>query len=453
MFFNKAEKVRKNAEKQLLKAIQAMSGVEGAADPVQIESLLTYMRLNNSIGGTLNNYKNYESQVAETYRKYNGEADWGNQQTRAVVDIRSAFISGEGFSISCEDERCADWITDFLDKNKFFGTRLFNAVVSGEITGKVLLNLKPVLAEMPRIIKIPFHNDNKYEVVLRDSWDPESIEDVVKEENGKKVSLGLKNFVFLKLSGDDRSVNKTTTRVGVVLNDLENYDRALKDIRRINHICARITPTWDTSVGGTSAKTIKEDLQKDKWKIGDAYIGSAKFSYETPGTGAHENLKSELSSTIKTISSVTGIPVHWIGWTDLMSNRATAESLYESINNATVFERTIWAEGMYELLVKAQEVYINSGGSEISHVNTDFEVRIPVIDFSNFLNIVKALSTAFNDGVISKADYQNFIPGINPLYTNRQLEEEEEKNAEKFISTSLFGGEQDDRTGKENRGA
>ena len=91
-------------------------------------------------------------------------------------------FQGKVFQFPVRMKDAQDWITDFLDKNKFFGTRLFNSVVSGEITGKVLLNLKPVLAEMPRIIKIPFHNDNKYEVVLRDSWDPESIEDVVKEE-------------------------------------------------------------------------------------------------------------------------------------------------------------------------------------------------------------------------------------------------------------------------------
>ena len=442
MFFNKAYRQKRKTEKELAKAIQAMAGPEGLSDPVQIESLLSFIRLNSSIGGTTNSYKSYESQVAETYRKYNGEADWGCQQTRAVLDIRTAFIAGEGFTIACKDGRTADWITTFLEDNKFFGKRFQSAVLAGEITGKVLLILRPAVGVSPKIIKIPYHTEHKYEVVLQDSWDPDSIIDIVKNDNGKKVSIGLENFVYLKLGGDDKSINKTTTRVGAVLNELENYDRALKDIRRLNHIGARITPSW-LAKDSNEVGTIKKTIEDTRWKIGDAWIGTAALDYKTPGTGAHDNLKTELASTIKTISSVTSVPVHWIGWADLLSNRSTAESLYETINNGTVAERTVWAESMYDLIVKAQELYIDSGGEKINTVNRDFEVKIPVIDYSNFINLVRALSVAYNDNVISRADYQNFIPGLNPLYTNKQLEAERIETEKQFIKTSLnLGGEE-----------
>ena len=45
--------------------------VEGVQGQVQIESLLTVTRLNDSIPGTSNAFKSYEAQVTETYKKYN----------------------------------------------------------------------------------------------------------------------------------------------------------------------------------------------------------------------------------------------------------------------------------------------------------------------------------------------------------------------------------------------
>ena len=76
---------------------------EGAKEQIIIESLLIANRLGTSVPGTLNAYQTYSSQVSETYRKYNGQADFGNQQTRIAIDLRTAFIAGEGISISAEN--------------------------------------------------------------------------------------------------------------------------------------------------------------------------------------------------------------------------------------------------------------------------------------------------------------------------------------------------------------
>jgi hypothetical protein len=59
-----------------------------------------------------------------------------------------------------------------------------------------------------------------------------------------------------------------------------------------------------------------------------------KLSLLVPEVGAMENLKSEMLINAKAISAVTGIPIHWLGHVDAMSNRSTADSLYETINNA-----------------------------------------------------------------------------------------------------------------------
>lgn len=417
------------------KKIQALT--EGAKANVDLENLLFAQVNASNIGGISNSYSTYASQVIEGYRKYNSEATWGNQQFRSLVDIRTSFIAGEGLSIAAKNEKFIKWLEKFAKKNKVFASGFFDAVLGSELTGKCLYTLSvPAPGEIPKVIRIPYTRNNAYKIVLSNQWDPNSVSDVVKDKKGGGTeSLGLTNFVYIRTGGDDTEVNNTTTKAGATLNDCENYDRAIKDIRRLNHVLARITPTFTTK-GENETNKLVAKLKAKAWKIGQAFIGTAKFAYETVGTGAHSNLESELSTCIKNISALTGVPVHWVGWVDLVSNKALGESLYDTIGNATIRERTLFAEGIYDLIVKAQELYIDAGGTDISQIEYDFEVRIPVVDFSQFLETVKALSTAFNDGVISKDDYQNQIPGINPLLTNKALKQEERAEEKKMLRTT-----------------
>lgn len=421
--------------------VQAMG--EGGKDNMDLENALYATTSGETVGGTTNKYKTYSSQVNECYRKYNGEATWGNQQTRAVLDIRSAFISGGGVTIASSDDKFNAWYEKFLVNNRILSSRFFDIVLGTEITGKALLTMAVKPGEYPRVLRIPYHSEMAYKVVLEVAYDPSSVIDVTVDKGGVQKSLGLSNFVYIRTGGDDRDVNCTTTKTGIVLNETENYDRALKDLRRTNHVVSRITPTFETA-GEKETKEVADNLRKSRWRIGKAFVGTAKFAYKSPGTGSVDNLKSEMATSIKTISAVTGAPVHWIGWTDLMSNRSTADSLYETLKNATVRERSLISDGLYDLIVKAQELYIDNGGTGITEVTRDFSVSIPIIDMTEFVDLVKGLSTAYADGVISKMDYQNSLPGIDPLKTNQAIEKEQKDNLEKEGVNNNNNGQEDD---------
>ncbi len=137
--FKRKAKVKKTLKKII--SIQA-SYPEGSKDYVMIESMLTGIPVNVAIPGITNSYRTYESQVAETYRKYNSFADFGSQQVRTIVDLRLAFIGGEGISISCQDEETSNWIETFLRKNELNGTNFVNAIKGGEMSGQSLFLLK-----------------------------------------------------------------------------------------------------------------------------------------------------------------------------------------------------------------------------------------------------------------------------------------------------------------------
>jgi len=428
----------KRKKKQIVREIKIQgASPEGSHDSVMIESMLTGVRYNISVPGTTNAYQSYDSQVTETYRKYSGLSSFGNQQLRAVVDLRTAFIAGEGISISCEDEQTSDWIEMFLSRNLLQGPNFMNAVKGSEMCGQALFILK--VSEwidqslFVKAIRFPYTILEPFKPVYKDKRLKDEVLDILIKKDFGWQSVNFRNFIYIRTGGDDGNTEGPCTKIGVVLTDMENYDRAIKDMRRNNHIFARITPAFNTKTPG-EAKSLKERLHEMKWKIGEVFIGSAELEYKTPKTGAHENLQSELTSTIKTISSVTGVPVHWLGYVDLMSNRATAESLYELIKNATILERQSWESSIYNMILKAEELYINSGGENISKMNPDFEVRLPLIDFNEFLNRVKGLQVAYMDSAISLDDYRNMLPGIDPLKTKRAIEKEEEEEKEKIMA-------------------
>lgn len=420
--------------------IQAMR-IEGGKSSLDITSLIEGVSSASQISGITNEYTTYDSQVSELYRKYNGEAEWGCAQTRALIDIRSAFLAGEGLSVSCSDPKTADWIDAYLKKNKLNGINFLRAVKGAELTGQCLFkNVRKVDDKGKAYIearRVPYCKDyplNYMPELPKGTLAFEDLKLYIKKDTKEKEIFNAANSVYIPIGGDDLLSKGPTPKLGMILSDLENYDRALKDMRRNNHVMARITPTFEVKTE-REATALVAWLRNLKWKIGKAFIGSAKLEYKTPGNGAHENLKTELVATLKTISAVSGMPVHWLGYVDLMSNRSTADSLFEFINNATLFERRIWESSMYDLILMAQEMFIDAGGGkELPKVNPDFEIKVPLIDYTSFLERVRALSMAFGDGIISEDDYRSAIPGIDPTQTKRELEKQEKENFKKMKS-------------------
>lgn len=426
----------------MVKSIQA---TEGGKDLVNLENLL-FTFTTSSIDGLINTYKSYQSQVVATYLKYNNMMDYGNWQTKAIIDLRLAFIAGEGISVAATNPKTQDWLEKLMEKNKFNGSFFFRAAKGGEMTGKSLLFTKYDKEwQFPKLFRVPFGgitNDDgtsiqgiNYSIVSKDMFDIFSEKRIFVNKGNTTEPMHLNNFVYVILGGDDISMNETNTKVGSVLIEIENYDRALKEMRRRNYVANRITPTFKAK-DRKEASITQAAIAAANWKVGNALVTTADFDYKSPSTEANDNTEKELQSNVKAISTMTGVPVHWCGHTELMSNRATATSLYETIDNGTKVERATWAESIFDLFVKAQEVDIDSGMSELSEIDRDFTVQLPLISFEKFQEKIQALSLAYSDEAISIDDYRNFVPGINPLKTAKAIEAQKKKEMKEFKSLS-----------------
>lgn len=423
-------------EKQTIKNLQAMdnkaqlktiqaSNVEGVTFEITMDSFLDGTALTN-VQGLNNDYKSFSKQVTDTYKKYNGDSDYGCPQVRTIIDTRSAFIAGELLSVTGDKltKKHGEFITKFLDKNKLTSTRLFSLTKRLEMVGKAFTFLNSGKKDEDLIPYFGVYNENNLFVELEDHYFPEGKRKYYALKEGgsleNKEEIKVKYPVLIVTGGTGDNLNNTTTKVGLVLNECDNYDRAGKNIREINQNAARVTPTFKTTDRSETSQLInwlKGGGKGKPWKRTDAFVGTADLNYKSPTNTSVTMLLDEQKTLIKTITGATGVPVHWFGHVDMMSNRATAEELYQFVYNSTRNEVLAIEASFKEILINAQKMYIDeTGGDLISTVVEDIQVKLPLIDFGRFRDMIMSYSQLYNDEAISLETYRNNVPGIDPIF-------------------------------------
>jgi len=396
-----------------------------------------------------NNYKKYNQQVKFCYEAYSGDIDYGAELLRGIIQTKVAFVAGEGLSIFAAKKSTQKFIDDFLEYNKLHGSRLLRMVEIGELEGRNLM----VLKQDPKNRKIKARSFswyiNKYTVDC-DGIDTDEITQIYYKKNKDEDKLSyipVDKSVYIRLGGTDYDLNETSTDLHCVLTDIENYSRAKYDLRKNNHLFAKLTPYFKTETQ-EQANSINNALPD--WQIGQGYAGSADFSLVGPGTGALEALKGEMLLALKNISSTVSEPIHWLGWPELMSNRATAENLLEVVNAGTKKRRLLWEEGIKELIEKAMVFAIDSG-YEDSSIRGDFQVKLPLVSLANLKMIAEIWMPLMDSGVISMSTLRNKLPEINPSEEKKLVDKEKKENMDRMQESMINNGnDKEDENGDDD---
>ena len=142
------------------------------------DDILSLLESTTSYKG--NAYPTYEAAVAEIDSKYKGTADWGVLQTGNIIDLRSAFIIGEGITVTAkggeEAEKELEWTEKFLEYNDLDKEVAQEFAKEAEIEGKIALKLaleenknlgdSPKKGEPEKMVSVRFVSwaDKKYKV-------------------------------------------------------------------------------------------------------------------------------------------------------------------------------------------------------------------------------------------------------------------------------------------------
>ena len=414
--------------------------------------------------GFTNDYFDYASQVNEIYRKWLGKSSWGNSQLQSLVNLLASFTCAQGATISSPDENFKYWVESFFRFNRSGQGSLLNIVANAHLSGKAVIRLKPKKYMNPSregvfIQLFEYSERMKYYIVLQDNetkdiregfylipqdemieateeWEAMFrsfgvIDDVPLDTSSvpkEKLLDSVGNHLHYLRFGKDR-LNKEVPDLGSILIECENYDRALKGLRKLNHFGANITPYWKCQNSNEVMK-LKNELKASGWTVGKGFIGTAELSYVTAKNNtAQDALLKEMEQAAMRMTSQTGVPVHYLGFVQLMSNRSTADSLWDLVSTSTARYREALADFMYDVLVDAQQMYIDNSidfiymdkktkkkvTAKLDNLVRDFEITFPVIDYQNFMNTVKGLSIAFNDGIIDSDEYRQQMPNVDPV--------------------------------------
>lgn len=371
--------------------------------------------VNVTAGG--NPYDTYDEATIELDKKYNGIADWGCYQARSIIDVRAAFTIGNGIQVVAVDpmsgkrlddpskyKKEMDFINQFIEYNNLDEEFSQDLAKEAEIEGRMLLRLKKdksISAEEGARGKIGLRFlswcTNRYRVKASDD-DYAEYEEVKYNKGGQEYTLKKGDFIYKKFAGRIDKVNDIMSKTATILRLLEDLDKALNDLRHVNHLFGSPTPHFNCD-DATSALALQKKLKELNWKIGRYLVTSgATFSMVSPDASGVESLIKEVVSLAKIISGVTGIPVHFLGLPDLMSNRSVSTDMFEMIIASTNRERKTWI-GTYEELFKAALAFANDKYG--TSFRTDVvSCSIPQVTAEKLKELVDTWLPLYNSNVI-----------------------------------------------------
>jgi hypothetical protein len=443
-----------------------------------VKDILSLRETESTLRG--NDYQEYGSAVQAISDKYNNAADWGCMQTGIIIDLRAAFILGEGVKIlpAGDDKKAAEreigWANDFLDYNDLDAEMAQEIAKEAEIEGKIALKLFPKkekFREWPSMISVRYISwlTKKYTVVTDPQdyldyqtlkWNPSTQTEGQTTTSTKEEELKAEEFVYKKFGGRLNKPNEAQPKIVRALTAIDKLDKATWDLRRINHLFAGPTPDFQVE-DAKQVRALLDHIKDTNWRIGKAIVHTGTFSMIGPDASGIANLIEEITLWSKIISGITGIPIHYLGFLDLLKNRATGENTRELIMAVTEKERKIWIGAYEELITKAMQMYNDGPNKQASKGKKldpeKVKVTIPHMTQEQFDRISTVYIPAAAAGIISKESVAAMIPGIDMEEEAARKEKSDKEKDEiakrefnllKAQATQGGGGEEEEEEGQ-----
>jgi hypothetical protein len=316
----------------------------------------------------------------------------------------------------------AEWAfcKSFLEYNDLDKEIAQEFAKEAEIEGKILLKLFWNATDQQIAVRFISWADKQYEVITdpqdylwykQVKWTPPGANRI--------ETLNEPEFVYKKFGGRISEPNSACPKVMKCLTQIENLDKALRDLREINNLFAGPVPDIECATAEEATAANDELKNINFGKIRKIFAHTGAFNYKQPTMQGVDSLIAEIEMLAKMISGTTGVPVHYLGLLDLLRNRATGENLYELLYGATSKEREIW-KGVYkELITKAMIIY-NTNAESTRQMSKEKQlepnkvnINIPTISQEQWDRLEKVLLPAALGGKITDEYFLSQIPGMN----------------------------------------
>ena len=319
------------------------------------------LQLEAALGGSsTNRYYSRESQAAESIRKYRGQAVKGNLLVKNIINTRSAFTVGRGFSyIGPDDAR--EFVSEFFRVNGLNLAFLHQLARERCFEGQCLLTLRPGMNNIPRVRFLSWV-DTGYQVES-EAFDYGTIKGISFHQKDSDIWLTPDQFSFFKFDTRLNSLEGTPLLAGI-LNTLEDLDDVLVAWRNLNTKFSNPSAYFKFE-DENDANAFQTRLKDLNWRWGDSLAGAGEGTVLQIGYGPYQSMLEEIQVKAKIISGHVGVPVHYFGFPDLLNNRAVADDINVMFVSVSEVEQTEWQRGMLDLVGKAADIYNRETGSRL----------------------------------------------------------------------------------------
>ncbi|MBE3126193.1 MAG: hypothetical protein IMZ57_11125 [Acidobacteria bacterium] len=433
-----------NKKKQQIQALEGeLSGIRQVA-ALQALAIDTFSTAQSKRYAG-NEYRDYKTTIAEIAKKYDGSAEWGVLQTGNIIDVRAAFIIGQGVAAIPLEKKDVEsnevnFTRDFFAFNKLSRNMALEMAKEAEIEGCFLgqLNYAPKEKQVSLRFKSRIETPYTIKTAAGDYLDYTSAE-FDASGSASASTLAAEVFIYARFGGRLSKLNEPMPKVGKCLTQIEAIDKALRDLREINHLFAAPIPTIECATAEDAEKMAGE-AAKINWALRKLIAISGRFVFAAPNLQyGSESLDKEITTNAKMISGTTGTPPHFLGFPELLSNRSTADNLMESVAASTSKERGTWLDAYEEILRKAFAIYNeNSGLTPLDPKK--IKIVIPFVTAEAWKRISDIYLPLFLADGLSLSTLLSQIPELD---VDREIEAIDAKNNEALDRFSKGGLDRD----------
>lgn len=437
-------------------------------EAIQITNANLMLRLQDDSSGNLgsNEYQTRGLQIQEIMSMYRANTGIGGDLVKRIINVSAALKIPNGLEIEGGNKNSPEreYIQSFIDKNQLNEGMCTELSKEAEKQGQCLVNLP--WDSTDNMVKVKYMSWNKYKYFVYPvglnnmtspyavSWEEVEVADETGEKTGYTIPAGAlvnENIAFVafnKILNDDDTIEGSPSLANV-LSRLDDIGNDLIYWRKSNKLYAHPTPAVQIA-DADEAESLTNKITASGWTLGQMMVSSGELKMVVPDN-FYETIKEAILLNLQLVSGATGLAVSWLGFPDLMSNRAVADSLGEPLEIVAANDIASWKsfyEQMFDNVITIRNFNIGPNGTQLK--TGIIKPRLKPMSDRIWQQLTRFWMVAAENKIISREGFWDKIPGFNPAEERERLaaqqKEDDARNVavEKTKQTNISPNARDD---------
>jgi len=431
-------------------------------EAIQVTNANLMLRLQDTTSVDANPYKTHLEQVTEIMLEYAGGTDLGSDLIKRVINISAALKVPNGLALE-GDPKSAEFIylTKFMGANQLNEGLCTELSKEGEKQGQVLVQLP--WDPNTLMVKVFYYPWDTYQYEVRPigfnnmtppyeiSW--QAVADSTLEAgvlNNSEIAFVAFNLQF-KSNDKLQLIIEGSPTLANCLQRIDDIGLDLIDWRQSNKLYAHPTPNLKIE-DADEAQSINDKVSSSGWTTGQMLISSGDLTMVVP-ENFYLTIKEAIHTNIQFVSGATGLSVAWLGFPNLMSNRAVSDSLGEPLEIVAANDITSWKsfyEQMFDNVIEIRN--INMPKRKKLRTGKVKPLLKPMSD-RIWQQLIRLYLPAAEGKTMSRETFWRMIPGF-PIEEERERfkkqQKEDEESQIRVIKKTKLDNRQD--TGQQSTG-